>query len=388
MEQSIINTKKIAIVGGGPGGLTLARLLQLQGADVKVYERDVSKHARVQGATLDLHEESGLAALTAAGLMDAFKANYRPGADALRLVDKHAAIFFDDSFAGNPEQTDRPEIDRGPLRKILLESLQPGTVIWNSQLLNVEKDGAGWQLNFHNGSLATADIVIAADGANSKIRPLITPLKPFYSGVTVVEGAVYDSEKNVPGIHELVNGGKVFALADSKTLIVSSKGDGSLVFYAGLNKDESWFKNSGIDFTQAAEVHTWFKDTFADWDPLWFELFEKAEPHFTVRPQYCMPLDQSWEALPNMTMLGDAAHVMPPYAGEGVNMAMQDALELSRCLYDTSFKTIQQAIAQYEKQLNARFAQIGGITMEQTASLHSEDALKNLLAMFKGNYNL
>ena len=383
MEQSIIHTKKIAIVGGGPGGLTLARLLQLKGADIKVYERDVNKNARVQGATLDLHEESGLAALQEAGLMDAFHANYRPGADKMRLVDKHATIFFEDVFEGE-EQLQRPEIDRGPLRKILLESLQPETVVWDSHLLNVEKTATGWQLNFHNGTAATADIVIAADGANSKIRPLITPLKPFFSGVTIVEGAVYNSAKNVPAIHALLNGGKIFALSDSKTIIVSSKGDGSLVFYAGIHTAEDWSKNCGVDFKKADEVRTWFKNTFADWSPIWFELFDQAEPEFVVRPQYCMPLDQSWETLPDMTMLGDAAHLMPPYAGEGVNMAMQDALELSRCLYNPSFATIQEALACYEKQMNARFAEIGKITLDQTASLHSEAGLENLLAMFMG----
>ena len=82
-----LQNKHVAIIGGGPGGLTLARLLQLKDADVKVYERDANKDVRVQGATLDLHEESGLAALQKAGLMDAFKANYRPGAEKMRVVE-------------------------------------------------------------------------------------------------------------------------------------------------------------------------------------------------------------------------------------------------------------------------------------------------------------
>ncbi len=384
MEQSTINTKKIAIVGGGPGGLTLARLLQKKGADVRVYERDLNKDARVQGATLDLHEESGLAALKEAGLMNAFKANYRPGADALRIVDKHATIFFDDAFAGDTDTAERPEIDRGPLRKILLESLQPDTVVWNSHLRNIEKAGDGWQLNFYNGTSAIAGIVIAADGANSNVRGLITPLKPIYSGITIVEGTIYNSQKEVPSIHELVNGGKVFAMADSKTLIVSSKGDGSLVFYTGIHAPENWAAHSGVDFKNPEKVRAWFRDTFSDWNPLWFDLFDKADPEFVVRPQYCMPLDQCWEALPNLTMLGDAAHVMPPYAGEGVNMAMLDALELSRCLYDPSLSTAQASIAAYEKQMNMRFAEIGQLTMEQTDSLHSEAALEKLLAMFAG----
>jgi 2-polyprenyl-6-methoxyphenol hydroxylase-like FAD-dependent oxidoreductase len=79
--------KRIAIVGGGPGGLTLARLLQQSGAQVSMYARDQSRSARVQGSALDLHENSGLAALETAGLIDAFWANHRPDLDRLRLTD-------------------------------------------------------------------------------------------------------------------------------------------------------------------------------------------------------------------------------------------------------------------------------------------------------------
>lgn len=377
----LITNKQIAIVGGGPGGLTLARLLQQRGANVKVYERDVNKDVRVQGATLDLHDDSGLLALQETGLMDAFNANFRPGADKIRIVDKHATILYDDDTTEN-HQTSRPEIDRGPLRKILLESLQPDTVVWDRYLLSLSPVGDGWKLDFQNGTSALADIVIAADGANSKIRPLITPIKPFYSGVTIVEGKVYDSAMTVPGVHKLLNGGKIFAISDEKTLIVSSKGDGSLVFYTGSKTDENWARTSGIDFNDNAQVLAWFQREFAGWDSSWFELFEKADAPFIPRPQYCMPLDQHWNTLPNLTMLGDAAHLMPPYAGEGVNMAMLDALELSKCLTSSKFLDVQTAIAEYEKQMLVRFAEIGGITLEQTASLHSQNGLSNMLSMF------
>jgi 2-polyprenyl-6-methoxyphenol hydroxylase-like FAD-dependent oxidoreductase len=370
--------KKIAIVGGGPGGLTLSVLLQKKGLDVKVYERDVNRDVRVQGATLDLHDESGLKALREAGLMDAFIANYRPGADRMRIVDKSANILLEDDF-NDPEQLSRPEIDRGPLRKILLDALQPETVIWDSQFVSMTPENDGWKLTFQNGTSAYADIVIAADGANSKIRPLITPIRPFFAGMTAIEGAVYDSETASPKIHELLNGGKIFALGDAKTLIVSSKGDGSLAFYCGFKSDEFWARNSGIDFKDKTQVIAWFKQAFAGWAPIWLEIFENASTAFMPRPQYCMPTDQTWEPLPNLTMLGDAAHLMPPYAGEGVNMAMLDALELSECLtnYD-----VPDAIAHYEKQMRARASETAQMTLEQTDSMHSPEGLANMMAMF------
>jgi 2-polyprenyl-6-methoxyphenol hydroxylase-like FAD-dependent oxidoreductase len=376
--MNTIKNKKIAIIGGGPGGLTLARLLQMNGADVKVYERDINKDARMKGATLDLHDESGLKALRAAGLMDAFMANYRPGADYLRIIDKNANIVLEDSVDKEGENA-RPEIDRGPLQNILLDSLEPGTVLWDNQFVGLTAEGDGWKIDFKNGSSVTADLVIAADGANSKLRPYITPIKPFYSGVTAVEGAVYNSEKNSPQIHQLLNGGKIFALGDEKSLIVSSKGDGSLVFYPGFNADENWVKESGIDFTNKAQVTEWFKNTYAGWDDLWLELFENASTSFVPRPQYCMPLDQTWEALPNLTMLGDAAHLMPPYAGEGVNMAMLDALELSEHLLTANYPDTHAAIAAYENQMRARASEIAGITMESTAALHSADAINFII---------
>ena len=376
----VINDKKIAIVGGGPGGLTLARLLQQSGAHVTVYERDENETVRVQGGTLDLHQDSGLAALREAGLIDAFNANYRPGAEKMRITDKHATILLDD---GEPETggVSRPEIDRGPLRKLLLDSLRPGTVIWNRYLHSLSPVGDGWQLNFQGGKSVLADVVIAADGANSKIRPLITSLKPFYSGVTIVEGSVYDSETASPLIHKLLNGGKIFALDDEKTIIVSSKGNGSLVFYTGCKTDENWFQTNGINFADKAQVMTWFQQEFSGWNPVWLELVGNAAYPLALRPQYCMPLDQTWEALPNLTMLGDAAHLMPPYAGEGVNMAMLDALELYHCLTGNEFSDIHAAIAGFEKRMLPRFADTGKLTMEQTDALHSPNALANMMAI-------
>lgn len=382
----LLQDKQIAIVGGGPGGLTLARLLQQNGAAVKVYERDLNHQVRVQGGTLDLHDESGLAALRQAHLLAEFQAHYRPGADKLRLTDKHTAIAYDQHAE---EQTDtfgdawfRPEIDRGPLRDILLDSLQPKTVVWDSRLASLTPLGQGWQLAFQNGATATADIVIGADGANSQVRPLVTPIRPFYAGVTVVESSVYDAERNAPQMHELVQGGKVFAMDDAKTLIVSAKGDGSLAFYTGCKTAEFWARDSGIDFSKAAQVLAWFRQEFAGWDEVWTELFANEMTHFVPRPQYCMPLDQDWEAQPNITLLGDAAHLMPPYAGEGVNMAMLDALELSNCLTNDQFSDVHVAIAHYEAHMRQRASAVAQETLDQTEALHSPHALAHLLNLF------
>jgi len=383
-EFMLLQNKQVAIIGGGPGGLTLARLLQLKGVAVKVYERDVNENARVQGATLDLHFESGLKALQAAGLMDAFKANYRPGANKGRVVDKHANIVYDEHNEVSDEDFDnelfRPEIDRGPLRNILLNSLEPDTVVWDRQFKTMSLAGDAWKLAFKNGATAIADIVIGADGANSKIRPFVTPEKPFYSGVIILQGSVDNSETATPNIHQLLKGGKIYAYADEKYLHVSSKGDGSLDFYISCQKNENWAQTDGIDFSDRMQVCAWFKKEFAKWGNIWLELFENASLPIIPRPQYCIDIEQTWDAQPNITLLGDAAHLMPP-TGEGVNLAMLDALELSECLTNKKFTAIQTAIAVYEKQMRRRAAKEAQDSIEMTEWMHGEDALIKMVQL-------
>ncbi|SKA18343.1 FAD-dependent oxidoreductase [Sediminibacterium ginsengisoli] len=381
-----LKNKKIAIIGGGPGGLTLARLLQLKDAIVAVYERDLDKNARVQGSPLDLHDESGLAALRKAGLLNEFKQNFLPGADKMQLMNEQAVIFFSD-HATKPEENYgaehfRPEIDRGALRKILLESLKPGTVIWNSHFISMEKKGSGWLIHFKNGLSAEADIVIAADGANSKLRPYITDIKPFYSGITMLEGNVYDAQKNVPHIAALLKGGKIMAFGHEKCLLMGQKGNGEIGFYASIKTDAAWAADNGLDYADNTQILAWFKKEYPEWSSTWHELFENASPPFIPRPIYCMPLDQNWESQSNLTMLGDAAHVMPPFAGEGVNMAMLDALELSECLTADDYSTLKEAISVYETRMRKRAAGAAEESLVNGERMHSKEALNLMLNIF------
>jgi 2-polyprenyl-6-methoxyphenol hydroxylase-like FAD-dependent oxidoreductase len=389
-KHMLLQHKKVAVVGGGPGGLTLAVLLQQKGIDVKVYERDTDRTVRQQGATLDLHQDSGLRALAEAGLIAEFKKLYRPGADRMRITDSAGRVQFDD-HAENAEDDFtndhfRPEIDRGPLRDMLIGALSDDSIVWNAKFTRLEKNGHGWRLLFEDGHSDDADIVIAADGVSSKLRSYITDIAPVYSGITIVEGTIYNAAAQVPRLWDLVKGGKVFALGSGKSIILSAKGEGSLSFYTGTREAEQWVKTSGIDFDNKEQVFDWFGKRFADWSSDWHELFAGDESYFVPRPQYHFPLDQQWKPLPNLTMLGDAAHRMPPYAGEGVNMAMQDALELYEALCSEDFGSIADAIASFEKQMCSRAAEITGVTIQQTDALHSEDNLKYLLSFFQDAY--
>jgi 2-polyprenyl-6-methoxyphenol hydroxylase-like FAD-dependent oxidoreductase len=382
----ILNNKQIAIIGGGPGGLSLARLLQLKGSNVKVYERDINKDARVQGSPLDMHEESGWAVLRKANLIEEFKKNVLQGADKKVIVNERAEIFFSDHQIKPGEdlgnEPARPEIDRGALRKIFLESLQPETIVWDSHFISMEKQNEGWLLNFKNGSSAYADLVIAADGANSKIRPYITNIKAFYSGVTMVEINVDNAAKATPHISALLNDGKIMAFGNGKNILGGQKGNGGLGFYASFKPDENWAANSGLNFSDKIQLLAWFKKEYSEWSSSWYELFENAAMPVIPRPIYCMPLDQTWEALPNLTLLGDAAHVMPPFAGEGANTSMFDALELSECLTSDKYNTLHEAISFYEVSMRKRAAMAAKQSLENGERMHSEGALEKMLTVF------
>ena len=385
----LLKNKKIAIVGGGPGGLTLAKLLQLKGVDVKVYERDLNKNARVQGSPLDLHDESGLAALRKAGLLDDFKNNFMVGADQSTITNHKAEIFFSDhgqKQEGNfGDEHFRPEIDRGVLRKILLESLDPETIIWNCHFLSMAKQDEGWLLHFKNKESIYADIVIGADGANSKIRPILTDIKAFYSGITMLEGNVYEAEKKVPNISKILRGGKIMAFGNKQDILMGQKANGEIGFYASFKTDENWAKTCGIDFSDRYEVLKWFKKEYPEWSSVWYELYENSSTPFIPRPIYCMPLDQTWKTVENLTIIGDAAHLMPPFAGEGVNMAMLDALELSEALTSSQFNSIESAIAEYEMNMFKRASQMAQESLENGERMHSENALETMLDFFAGH---
>jgi 2-polyprenyl-6-methoxyphenol hydroxylase-like FAD-dependent oxidoreductase len=193
---------------------------------------------------------------------------------------------------------------------------------------------------------------------------------------------VLHASVTIPRIHAMLDGGKICVLGDEKTLFVVLKGDDSVAFYSGHRADEDWSRTCGIDFSDKAQVMTWFRETFAGWDA-WTELFEHASMPLIPRPQYCAPVDQQWTALPNITLLGDAAHVMPPYAGEGVNMAMLDALELAECLLDPSHRNIHAAITAYEPAMCARNAAAATQSLEFTAMFHSREAIPFFIDFFR-----
>jgi len=393
----LLENKQVAIVGGGMGGLILARLLQLQNINVKVYERDLNAEVRVQGSPLDLHEDSGLIAMENANLLEEFYKNIRPNASKARIVNQNFELKFDEHTItknsskeiSNHNQDSlqdiskpRPEIDRSELRAVLLHSLLPETMFWDSQFLSMEKENNGWRLFFNNGKSAYADLVIGADGANSKIRSYISTQKPIYSGITMIEGTIYNAKENAPNLFEFSKGGKVLALGNEQTIMYGTKGDGSLMFLLSSKIPESWIAENDLDFKDNQKIFDWFKDVYSDWSSEWHEFFTSEELHFILRPQYYFPQNQSWEVQESVTIIGDAAHRMPPFAGKGANLAMLDAFELSESLTNNQFSDLKTAISYFEKRMLERAAEALENTLKNGEQLHAENALDKLLSIF------
>ncbi|WP_341677976.1 FAD-dependent monooxygenase [Niveibacterium sp. SC-1] len=177
--------KAIAIVGAGLGGLTLARVLHIHGIAATVYEAEASPDARAQGGMLDIHDDSGQLALKAARLHDEFLPLIHAGGQASRVLDKDGKVLLDQPDDGTGG---RPEVRRGDLRQLLLESLRADTVRWGHKLGAVSSLGDGRHvLDFAHGETVTADIVVGADGAWSKIRPLLSAAQPAYVGISFIE---------------------------------------------------------------------------------------------------------------------------------------------------------------------------------------------------------
>ncbi|HEX7864346.1 MAG TPA: NAD(P)/FAD-dependent oxidoreductase [Variovorax sp.] len=354
---------RIAIVGAGPGGLTLARILHLSGIRSTVFEREESPLARPQGGTLDLHEDSGLLAVQRAGLENGFLRIARYDDQGSRLLDKSGRVLFEepDSSAGN-----RPEVDRTALRDMLLASLPAGCVQWGCALSDMRlQEGGQWNLSFANGGEAGPfDLIVGADGAWSRVRPLLSPYKPQYSGLTFIEFGIDDVDRSHAAIARLVGRGKLEAQGDSKEIIAQRNGNAHIRGYAIFRVPADW-ATKRFDFSSPAAVRSALIDEFSGYADAITDLFRASNDQFVARPIYALPVGHCWAPRRGLTLLGDAAHVMSPFGGEGVNAAMRDAVELAASLVEEN--DWAAAVTHYEIQMFERVAEAAEGSAEAAA---------------------
>ncbi|OXA76639.1 2-polyprenyl-6-methoxyphenol hydroxylase [Flavobacterium aquidurense] len=376
MNTSIIKDKKIAIIGGGPVGLTTARILQINGADVTVYERDINAQARTSGGTLDIHSDSGQLAIQKADLMDEFYKYARPTGE--KMADMHGNITSEEM----PDETNaysRPEIDRNDLRKIMLENLPENTIIWDSQLINIEKSGEQYHLEFKNGNSAEADFVIVANGGRSKARKFVTAKKPYLSGTYIIQGEIENPDRDYPEFKPKYGNGNVMAMGEHKMFYTHTLRNGSMHFGVSFKTDEDWILNNGIDFNNDTDVIAFLNKTFENWGDDYKTFFANSTD-FSGLPLRMFSLEESWKEHSNITLVGDAAHLMPPFAGEGVNMGLLDAYHLTENLTSGKFKDLQSAIDDYEQKMFGYALEAQRMTIKMENLLHSDVTAEDILS--------
>ncbi|GAE65783.1 FAD-dependent monooxygenase [Chryseobacterium indologenes] len=341
----ILKDKKVAIIGGGPVGLTMARLLQQQNADVLVYERDKDQYARIFGGTLDLHKDSGQKALLQAGLLETYYQMAVPmGAT---ITDQHLNILFTKKIT--PEnQFDNPEINRNTLRKMLLDSLSENTVVWDRKCTDLEVHDKKWIMSFENGTQSAADLIIIANGGMSGIRKYVTDTQVEDTGTLIIQGDIPEPEKDCPEFYKVCNGNRLMTAYQGNLIVINPDNNGALTY--GII-----FKNSGdyrFNAHDTQSIGEFLCEKFSDWHHLYLDLF-RATSSFWSLPTRKLPLNTPWKdnrPLP-ITLIGDAAHLMPPFAGQGVNIGLVDALTLSDNLTDGKFISLHEAIYDYEQQM-------------------------------------
>ncbi|MEV4642543.1 FAD-dependent monooxygenase [Actinoplanes sp. NPDC049548] len=362
---------RIAIAGGGLGGLTLARILHRHDIDAVVYEREVSRSARPQGGMLDLHPESGQQALADAGLADRFRSEARPEGEEHRILDPAGRTLVHHipppgSFSG------RPEIDRGALRDLLLDALPGDAVAWQHRLVAATpRPAGGFQLTFEGGHSADCDVLIGADGARSAVRPLLTDatLSPV---ATLVELTISDPDRRHPDLAELVGPGNLWCIGVRQILAAQRLGDGSIRIGIMLPADDR-----RLDTCRSKRD---LLDVFDGWAPSLTALIEAGDSPPIPRGIEAMPPGTRWAHRRGVTLIGDAAHLMPP-VGEGANQAMLDAAELAARLAALGADP-DSAIRAYEEAMFTRIHPIAEMSARVQAMMLSATAADDIVRFF------
>lgn len=369
----------VTIIGAGLGGLTLARVLHVHGIVATVFEAEPSPTARTQGGMLDIHDDDGQLALQAAGVFEEFLGLVHPGGEALRILDRHGTVLFDQPDDGDGG---RPEVRRGDLRRLLLDSLPADAVRWGHKVTQVRPLGDGrHEVSFAGGASVVTSLLVGADGAWSRVRPLLSDAALEYTGTSLIETYLSDADERHPASARAVGSGSMFALAPGRSIVAHREPGSLLHAYVAVTTPLEWIAGVGLD--DAASAAARIAGEFDGWAPELTALITDGGAAPVPRPVHALPVAHRWDRVPGVTLLGDAAHLRPP-SGDGANLALCDGAELGRAVAAHP-DDVEAALSEYEKALFPRSAAAGVEGAEVfRLCFRDDDAPRGLLDMFSG----
>ena len=337
---------RAVVVGGGIGGTAAAAALARAGIDVQVYEQ--AQQLAEVGAGVSL-APNGLRMLDQLGVGEGIgRLGARHVSTQLRLSDGRPARHEPHQFAQAGRNVG---IHRADLLALLVEQLPPGTVRTGHRCTGFSQDDRSAMVGFADGTTATADVVIGADGIHSVLQGFVVePAEPIFSGVVAYRGLV-------PRLDGYPAGTLRMWVGESKHFLVFPVRAGQLLNYVGFvpsdtSVRESW-SAAGDPAALAAQ--------FAGWDPVIGEVIAAISGPGGSGFQWGMydraPL-RRWSS-GRLTLLGDAAHPMLPHLGQGVNQALEDAVALATLLgARASSADVPRSLTAYEQLRRDRTARV------------------------------
>jgi len=352
---------KIAIVGGGIGGLTTALALSQNSHDITVFER--SAGIREIGAGVQISPNAGRL-LHSLGLGAAYsEISVNPHRVVLRRWEDDSIIRatdLDESFISQ-HQVPLANVARNELVEILGNAVAARvnvTLKFSTHVVKVEPSDSSSEVILADGSSQSFDIVIGADGIHSVVRPCVGGVdKPRFSGSAAYRALVPRS-----------------AVEDLPIDVTNRMGPDRHVvsYFIGRNRshlnlvcispEDSWETESWTEQGTMEDLYS----RFEGWSPGFLSLLGRVEePIFRWALYDREPLEQ-W-GIGTTTLLGDACHPMLPFMAQGSCQAIEDAVVLARCLSDVSTSDAASALRRYEDVRQGRTAQV------QTSSLMNRD---------------
>ncbi|GHF79708.1 2-polyprenyl-6-methoxyphenol hydroxylase-like FAD-dependent oxidoreductase [Amycolatopsis bartoniae] len=370
--------RSITIIGAGLAGLTLARVLHVHGIPSTIYEAEASPMSRTQGGQLDIHDFNGQVALDECRLLDEFRSVINFGAEAMRFLSPDGELVGEIPDDG---KLSNPEVLRGELRRILIESLPDGTIHWGHKVDSIDAVGAGgaYRVTFGDGSTVDTDVLVGADGAWSRVRAFLSGASPEYLGTVWVETFLHDVDTRHQRSAALVGRGAMLAMEPGRGIFGHREANDVIHTYVVMKKPLEW--TSSTDFSDREQALTNLAAELGDgWAPELLELITSGETMPVARPIWGLPLGHTWDRVPGAMLIGDAAHLTPP-DGDGANWALYDGAQLGKAIA-ASPDDIESAFSGFAAEMLPRSAassREGYQSFEQTFGYNAPENLRKMM---------